>query len=476
MIRKLSSVKTPAKICVAQIEIDNSSLNANNARISSAIERAQAENADFIAIGGESSRYEDDFVIIITSNAFYGKESYKDRLSALSDQAKNAHKPLFYVAATGVHDAGKSLRVFDGGSCAFSSSGELVHIAPRFGESFFSLSLPLAISPESLSIPSDSFNTTAEAILYGTRTFLQRLNLSRIVVGISGGIDSAVTAALYSAILPPENILLVAMPGPFTSRTTRSLSHELARNLGTRFAEIPIGESVDLTCRQFSELLSQGPGGGVSGAWELSPFAIENVQARDRGSRILSAAAAAFNAVISCNANKDEITIGYGTLYGDIIGWLSAIGDLWKGEVYALGHYLNDHIFHREVIPSEIFKIKPSAELSNAQSVEKGLGDPLNYPYHDALFRAWVEKDLTPEACLEGYLNGSLDAQLGLPRDRVEELFPNRKVFFEDVCRWWNLYKGLAVSKRLQAPPLLAVSRKAFGEFSETQSAKRITP
>lgn len=319
------------------------------------------------------------------------------------------------------------------------------------------------------------FAIKVETLIFGTKTFLKRLGIERVVIGISGGIDSAVAAALYGAILPKENVLLVAMPGPFTSQTTRTLGREIAKNLGTRFAEIPIGEAVDLTQHQFSELVSSGPGGGVRGAWELSSFALENVQARDRGSRVLSAAAAAFGGVISCNANKDEITIGYGTLHGDIIGYLSVLGDLWKGEVYKLGRYLNEVVYKAEVIPEGIFQIKPSAELSDNQSVDKGLGDPLVYPYHDKVFKSWVEGETSPGDLLSEYDAGRLETYIGY-EGNVAELFKDRRAFYGDLCRWWNLYKGLAVAKRLQAPPVLALSSRAFGEFPEAQSAKRINP
>ncbi len=473
MIKKLSQNKTVSKIAIAQIDYDLSDPLAIEVKRQEAIAKAEAEGADFIAIGGESGCYEDENIIIITSDEIYKRDCFPAKIASYIKQASFSKKPLIYAGATGIRDGGKAIRVYNGGSAYFSPDGKYYPLAPRFGEWYGTVE-PASPAYESIEPPaSEDFDTTAEAVIYGTRTFLHRLALDRIVIGLSGGIDSAVTAALYGSILPPENILLIGMPGPFTSKTTRNLARELASNLGARFAEIPISDSVDLTIKQFCELKSEGPGGGIAGAWELSPFAVENVQARDRGSRILCAAAAAFGGVVSCNANKDEITVGYGTQYGDIIGWLATLGDLWKGDVYRLGAYLNEKVYGREIIPDGIFSIKPSAELSANQSVDKGLGDPLVYPYHDKLFRAWIEEGDTPEKQLERYLDGTLADTIGFNGD-LQSLFPDRDAFYADLARWWNLYKGLAVAKRIQAPPVLAVSERAFGEFPEYQSSKRI--
>ena len=288
-----------------------------------------------------------------------------------------------------------------------------------------------------------------------------------MVIGVSGGIDSAVAAALYAHILKPANVLLVNMPSQYNSPTTISLAHQLAENLGCRYVEIPIGESVDLTVRQIAAA-------GLS----LTAFMRENVQARDRSSRILAAAAAAFGGAFTCNANKSEMTVGYCTLYGDESGCLAALADLWKHQVYALGRWLNEQVYARPVIPAEVFSIVPSAELSPEQDVDAGKGDPLVYPYHDYLFRSFVERwqRATPEDLLSWYREGTVEKNLGCEPGLVARVFPTAADFIADLERWWRLYTGMGVAKRIQAPPVLAVSRRAFGfDHREAQNPVHFT-
>ena len=210
----------------------------------------------------------------------------------------------------------------------------------------------------------------------------------------------------------------------------------------------------------------------------VSSFLAENIQARDRSSRILAALAAAFGGGFSCNANKAETSVGYSTLYGDQAGFLAALADLWKHQVYDLARYMNEHIFKREVVPQATIDIVPSAELSDAQNVDEGKGDPLLYPYHDYLFRAFVERweKATPEDILDWYVKGTLEQQIGCEKGLVKKYFQTPKDFVADLERWWNLFSGLAVAKRIQAPPILAVSRRAYGfDHREAQNGAYYT-
>jgi len=203
----------------------------------------------------------------------------------------------------------------------------------------------------------------------------------------------------------------------------------------------------------------------------------ENIQARDRSSRILSAVSGAFGGVFTCNANKSEATVGYTTLYGDLAGYLANLADLWKGEVYDLARYLNSDVFGYELIPPGSIDIVPSAELSHEQDVTQGQGDPFVYPYHDCLFRSWVERwdRASPEDILEWYVAGTLAEEIEYEGD-PGRIFPDTAAFVADLERWWNLYQGLGLAKRIQAPPVLAVKRRAFGfDHREAQLGARYT-
>lgn len=389
------------------------------------------------------------------------------RTQTLNRAACDSGLPLLYVNAVGVQDMGKTVYVFDGASCAYDGNGHVLPTKAPFAETTLTLDLPLAGQPfgEPVAEPqNDGTAVLTQALEVGMRGLMRRLRIRRIVVGISGGIDSALSATLYSRIVAPEDLLLLSLPGPYSSQTTRRLAQELATALGSRFAEVPITPAVDLTRGQLDALQLVGPNGKPAGKLALSAFNMENIQARDRGGRLLAAAAAAFGGVFSCNANKAEITVGYGTLYGDICGWLAALGDLWKEQVYAVARHLNATACGQPPIPEGILTLTPSAELSAAQAVDQGKGDPFIYPYHDKLFRAWVEcwPRVTPEDILEWYADGVLEARIGYT-GAITTHFPDATAFIADLERWWQLYQGLGVAKRIQTPPVLAVSRRAFG-------------
>ena len=411
----------------------------------------------------------DLFVNLSCSPFTLGKNDKRHRV--FSRLIREAGVPLLYVNNIGIQNNGKTIYTFDGCSTAYGHSGEtLLHCDP-FREQLVSVELPELQGHPSANladVPDDFADETVfAALLFGVERFLRQTGLTRIVVGVSGGIDSAVAAALYSHILGPENVLLVNMPSRFNSRTTISLAQQLAENLHCRYLEIPIGESLDLTVRQLA-----------AADLPLSAFMQENVQARDRSSRILAAVAAAFGGAFTCNANKSELTVGYCTLYGDEAGCLAALADLWKHQVYSLGHHLNEKIYGREIIPEAVFHLTPSAELSPEQDVDAGKGDPLCYPYHDYLFRSFVERwqRATPEDILSWYIDKTLEQNLGCETGLTRMLFPTPAAFVADLERWWNLYCGMGVAKRIQAPPVLAVSRRAFGfDHREAQNPVHYT-
>lgn len=302
-----------------------------------------------------------------------------------------------------------------------------------------------------------------DILAFAVRTLWQRLHLGKLLIGLSGGIDSAVNAALYAHALGRDRVIAVHMPSRFTSATTAELAATVADRLGIPLLRVPIDESVAHTVRQLEAAAATA---GLP--LRITGLTHENLQARNRSGRILATLAAAYGGVFSCNANKTECTVGYGTMYGDIAGAFALTADLWKHEVYALAAEYSALLGN--TLPDSIFSLPPSAELSAAQNVEEGRGDPLYYPYHDYLFRAWVEGEqpLDLAATLRLYRTGDLAARLGTKTDPRQHFTPAE--FVADCERWWRLYRGLAVAKRIQAPPLLALTDYAFGDIPEAQA------
>ncbi|MPM35411.1 Glutamine-dependent NAD(+) synthetase [bioreactor metagenome] len=260
------------------------------------------------------------------------------------------------------------------------------------------------------------------------------------------------------AALGKEKVIGINMPSKFNSKITKNLASKLAENLKIDYKIIPIQDGVDLTIKQLKE-----------NDFEISEINEENIQSRDRGSRILAGVAAAVGGVIINNSNKTEIALGYTTLYGDMNGAICPLADLYKGEVYRLAKYINK-INQKEVIPKEIFKIVPSAELSDKQDVTKGKGDPIFYPYHDKLIRAFVEFRKDPKEILEWYDNKKIEEEMKLERGLIKNYFKSRFEFKKDLEEKWKLYK-LSYFKRIQSPPIIAVSRRAFGfDLRESQN------
>ena len=372
-----------------------------------------------------------------------------------------ADAPFVRCGAVGVVDTGKTLFVLAGGT-GFRRPDGGAACAPRFEEAIVDL-------PDAQTLPaepaSDSPRAVIQALETACRAQLDRLGLKRVVIGASGGVDSSLTAALYSRVAGPENLLLVNMPSRHNSQTTISLARQLASNLGCYYTEVPIEESVGHTRRQINGLVCERPGIGGSGlTLALSPLAVENVQARDRSGRVLSALCSAFGGVFTCNANKSECTVGYGTMYGDIAGFFGALADLWKAEVWEVSRCYNREVFGREVIPQGSIDIVPSAELSPDQNVDEGKGDPLIYPWHDRLFAAWTERDVSaaPEDVLAWYVAGTVSQETGYEGD-IRALFPDATSFCRDLEHMWRLYNGLARAKRLQAPPVLSLKNRTYG-------------
>lgn len=393
-----------------------------------------------------------------------GKNKKRNRL--FGAQAREAGIPLVYCNCVGIQNNGKNVFTMDGCTSVYQTNGELATAAEMYADTL----LPFTYEDEEIipecpvHFPAQNTEAIYKSLHYGTKLFLEQCGIKRMTIGLSGGIDSAVTAAMYVDILGPENVLLINMPSQFNSEATKSLAQDMAKKLGTNYAIIPIQQSFEHTVEQLeaTPIINYGTGNEIH--LELTELVKENIQARDRGARILAAASAAFGGAFSCNSNKSEITVGYATFYGDICGAVAMIGDLWKHQVYDLGRYLNEVIFKREVIPEDIFTIRPSAELNPNQTVGKG-GDPLIYPYHDYLFSAFVESwhKATPADVLRWYKEGTLAKKIGCDEQIIKDSFPTHESFINDLERWWKLYAGFSVAKRIQAPPIISMTKRSYG-------------
>ena len=388
---------------------------------------------------------------------------------SLAETAREKHSSIFYVNTLGLQDKGKTVYAFPGRAHAFNEKGERVLMSPAYTEGVTVIDTE-HLPPVLTSHSEKPIAPIHRTLRYAVRKFLARIHMKRVVIGISGGIDSAVAAALYVDAIGAENVLLVNMPSKFNSATTKGLAAQLAKNLGCRHMIVPIEESVSYTAKQLSEIPIEGAAAAPGERLTISSFVRENMQARNRSGRVLGTIAAAWGAGFTCNGNKAETTVGYATLYGDLAGFLCALADLWKYQVYDLARYLNEHVYGRETIPQGIIDIVPSAELSDAQNVDEGKGDPIRYPYHDYLFRAFVEADRNPEDILTHYADDDLEAYIGCEKGLIKTYFPTAEDFIADLEHWWGIYRGMAVAKRIQSPPLLSVSGHAYGsDYPESQ-------
>ena len=471
-------------------------------------------------------------LIVNCSSSPYTIHKQEQRHALFSAQAKQYNTPIAYTNHVGIQNNGKNICIYDGCSTLYDVNGSVVGEAPAFENTVRPTLLKDTLWQPLSHASNDSDNTHGtvpnyiptlfKALQYGICQFLAQTGIKNIVIGASGGIDSALNAALYSTVLPPENLYLVNMPSRYNSDMTKDLAYQLAHNIGCHYGVFPIEEGVNTTVAQLeSQPFTKFPlktsshvhkhiladDATISNSTtdticesqqfttnhteqthvdtdldtttflQLSTLAKENIQARDRSSRILAGIASAVNGAFTCNGNKTEFTVGYATMYGDLAGFLAVTGDVWKTDVYALARYMNEYIFKREVIPQGSIDVVPSAELSDAQDVTQGLGDPLQYEYHDCLFRALVEgtphtlphQRLTPEDILCAYEKGTLEHLLGLSHP-VSHYFTSTDQFINDLERWWKSFNGLAVAKRIQSPPLFLVSERAFGtDLSESQ-------
>ena len=355
---------------------------------------------------------------ISASPYWHGKTETRRRM--LGALAKRHRAAVVMVNQVGANDS----LVFDGDSFAMNAAGEVVAQAGSFCEDFVIVDTERAAALGGAEAGPESARTW-DALVLGTRDYVRKCGFTKALVGLSGGIDSALVATVAVDALGAENVEGIGMPSEFSSSGSLTDAELLARNLGIRFSVLPIREIFE----QFTERLEPFFAGTPFGLAE------ENVQPRIRGT-LLMAVSNKTGALVLTTGNKSEMACGYSTLYGDMVGALAVIGDVYKTEVYALAHWLNEVKFGREVIPSDTLTKAPSAELRPGQKDTDSLPP---YEVLDPILRAYVE-DYRP----------------------AEEIAAEQGVELELVRKVIRLVE-IAEYKRQQAAPVLKVSKKAFG-------------
>lgn len=378
-----------------------------------------------------------DLVISINASpSDMGKRAQRHNLFAAA--ARHTRLPLLYVNQVG----GQDQLVFDGASFAVSPKQGVAFEAARFAEDFQVLGfnggffldaqggeLP-AICTQGLS--AEEF--TRRQIVLGLRDYARRCHFSRVVVGCSGGIDSALTLALAVQALGAENVFAVTMPSAFSSSGSVDDSVSLCENLGVKLYTHPIRDLVTAYGQGF-QMAFEAP---------LHGLTLENLQARTRGT-ILMEFSNAFGALLLTTGNKSEISVGYCTLYGDTNGGLGLIGDLYKTEVFALSRYLNAEA-QRELIPAAIIEKPPSAELAPDQKDTDSLPP---YEVLDEILKWHIEGERLPGG------EAKQASQFVQHLVRTEEGKKLVARILGMVAR--NEYK------RRQAAPIIRVRSRAFG-------------
>ena len=413
-----------------------------------------------------------EFIVNLSCSPWTWRKNDK-RHRVVRERIKQKPVPFVYVNNVGTQNNGKNIFLFDGNTTIYNPDGSLAKVANDYQaeqvrHTIFAdhkmADVQLNLSPER--DREELFN----GLIYGIRDFYKKIGAQKTVIGVSGGIDSSLSATLIAHAIGGENIYAINMPSRFNSETTKSAALQLAQNLGLNYAVIPIQQSYEYTVEQLnSTVFTRLDGTDKQIKVELSTLNKENVQARDRGSRILAGVASALGAVFINNGNKTETALGYSTLYGDVNGAIAPLADLYKMEVYELGKFINQKA-GKELIPQQIFDIPASAELSDEQKIDEGKGDPIIYPYHDQLIKAFVEFRLDPEDVLRYYAEGTLAQKLHFRSNLLDTHFNTPNAFIEDLEHKWRLYK-INFFKRIQSPPIIAVSKRAFGfDLRESQN------
>jgi len=361
-----------------------------------------------------------DILVNLSASPFaVGKEGLRARL--VTHAATRWHRPVVYAAAVGGNDG----LIFDGGSLAVRADGAFVDVAPLF-ESSLRVFEPDGASVERVAIP--PMHELCGALTLGLSDYARKTRLSGAMVGLSGGIDSALVASLAKLAFGQDKVLGVAMPSRYSSDHSVNDARELAEKLGIQFMVVPIETAhaaYESVLAPFLDSLGPTPSTDVT---------FENVQARVRGA-ILMALSNRTGRLLLTTGNKSECSVGYCTLYGDTCGGLAVIADLWKLQVYELSRWLNTHRLDGAIPQSTLTK-PPSAELRPNQRDDQNLPP---YEVLDPILEQLVEQEVSIEQAA---------AATGAPTELVRQIA-------------LKLYR--AEYKRKQFAPTLRVTSRSWG-------------
>ncbi len=362
---------------------------------------------------------EPDAIINIAASPFAHRKM-EIKQAIFTGKAARYKLPLLYCNQVGA----QTELIFEGGSMAINPSGKVAARLPFFQEDILISDLDeLTVSdpPLTISYIPDRIGSMADALICGISDYFGKMGFRTATLGLSGGIDSAVTLALAAEALDPVNLHVLLLPSQYSSDHSVNDSVQMARNLGIKYNILPIENLFNQFRETLDPLFNKLP----------EDIAEENIQARIRGT-LLMALSNKFGNILLNTSNKSETAVGYGTLYGDMSGGLSVLGDVYKTDVYRLAQYLNRE---KEVIPANIITKAPSAELRPDQKDSDSLPP---YEELDQILEAYIERQLPVEKA----------AEMGYDPELVKR-----------IIRMVNQNEY----KRYQTPPILRISSKAFG-------------
>jgi NAD+ synthase (glutamine-hydrolysing) len=361
--------------------------------------------------------------LLVSINASpFNKGKMGVRCDMVSHRARMANVPIVFVNLVGGNDG----VIFDGASIISDAGGRIVLQAPPFAEFVETVDLDCGVA-DARCLPGDDIETVRSALVLGIRDYARKNNFAKVLLGLSGGIDSAIVAALAAEAVGPQNVLAVTMPSPYSSSGSIDDSLELSRRLGIECRTNPISDAFQVLRK---ELDLPEPSIESKAAVER---AVENLQSRLRGN-ILMTISNAENRLLLSTGNKSELALGYCTLYGDTNGGLAVIGDVLKTEVYDLARLFNRD---RELIPNSIIDKPPSAELAPGQFDQQSLPA---YEKLDPILKLYFEQKRSPDEIVAAGHDADLVYDI---LNRVES--PANEF------------------KRRQLPPTLIISRNAIG-------------